>query len=199
MLTKVFRLSCFVHVIRAGGNLETLDGISFLPAPPVSLLLDQQLVEKSSVTTDGERIKQAYTEQELFGISCSVNGEALTLYGTEMKVQLDTPSSCKYGYVRRNGRLLLSYDYFLAIVMFPVPNRSACSLVEFSDVSQGVSLMNGSDDSARAAKRVKLHSNGDVTPADVQDLMTEVERFASILSYTLQLDSPLPPTRHTWD
>jgi hypothetical protein len=80
----------------AGGNVDTLEGISFLPAPPVSLLVDQQLVEKSSVTTDGEKKKQAYTEQELFGISCSVDGDALTLYGTEMKVQLDTPSAGKF-------------------------------------------------------------------------------------------------------
>ena len=77
----------------AGGNIETVEGISFLPAPPVSLLVDQQLIEKSSVTTDGEKKKQAYTEQELFGISCSVNADALTLYGTEMKVLLDTPSA----------------------------------------------------------------------------------------------------------
>jgi hypothetical protein len=80
----------------AGGNVDTLEGISFLPAPPVSLLVDQQLVEKNSVTTDGEKKKQAYTEQELFGISCSVDGDALTLYGTEMKVLLDTPNAGKF-------------------------------------------------------------------------------------------------------
>lgn len=80
----------------AGGNVDKLEGISFLPTPPVSLLVDQQLVEKSSVTTDGEKKKQAYTEQELFGISCSVDGDALTLYGTEMKVLLDTPSAGKF-------------------------------------------------------------------------------------------------------
>jgi hypothetical protein len=76
--------------------LENLNGIKFIPVPPLSILVDQRLVEKSSTTADGEKKKQAHTEQELFGISCSVNGDALTLYATELKVHLEFPSAGKF-------------------------------------------------------------------------------------------------------
>jgi hypothetical protein len=72
-----------------------LEGIQFLPTPPVSLLVDQERIERSEITRDGEKKKQAYLLQELFGICCAVNGDALTLYPIEIKVHLETPSSSK--------------------------------------------------------------------------------------------------------
>jgi hypothetical protein len=153
----------FIVLFRAGGNIATLDDISFLPTPPLSLLIDQKLIESTSRTSDGEKVKHAHTEQELFGICCSVNEDALTLYGTELKVQLDTPTS--------------------------VPNRTSCSLAQLlmpydapgSTVINGDSSSNGEP----SAKRAKVENNGNPS---VQDLMVEVETFASILSNTLGLD-----------
>jgi hypothetical protein len=154
----------FIVLFRAGGNIATLDDISFLPTPPLSLLIDQKLIESTSRTSDGEKVKHAHTEQELFGICCSVNENALTLYGTELKVQLDTPTS--------------------------VPNRTACSLAQLlmPDGAPGPTVINGDSNSSNgepSAKRAKIENIG--SPS-VQDLMVEVERFASILSNTLGLD-----------
>ena len=73
-----------------------MDGISFLQAPPLSLLIDQTLTETASRTSDGEKMKQAHTTQEFFGICCSVGDDGLTLHGVNVTVQLDTPTSGKY-------------------------------------------------------------------------------------------------------
>lgn len=90
-------LSPFNHlfVFRAGGIIPSLNGVDFVPAPPLSVLGDQNLIETASRTSDGEKMKQAHTEQELFGICCSVGDEGLTLYGLDVTVQLDTPTSGK--------------------------------------------------------------------------------------------------------
>jgi hypothetical protein len=177
----------------AGGNVDTLEGISFLPAPPVSVLVDQQLVEKSSVTTDGEKKKQAYTEQELFGISCSVDGDALTLYGTEMKVLLDTPSAgrfCTFFSVVKCIPVFIYLTLFVDLsLVCLVPNRTECKLVALKPGTPEAPLtMNGNGETSDPpAKRIKTE-NGVSSSETPQDLMAEVERFASILSNTLELD-----------
>jgi hypothetical protein len=84
-----------------------------------------------------------------------------------MKVHLDTPSS--------------------------VPNRTSCTLVPFTQESiPEAPLTNGEDTEAEpAAKRAKVDGNNSASsvPPPPQDLMVEVENFASILSTTLDLES----------
>mmetsp|Transcript_18366 Transcript_18366/g.50976 ORF Transcript_18366/g.50976 Transcript_18366/m.50976 type:complete len:159 (-) Transcript_18366:901-1377(-) len=75
----------------AGDPLKALDGIALLPIPPLAILVEQNLIERSFLTRDGEKKKQAHTEQEQFGICCSVNTGALTLYPVNMKVNVDSP------------------------------------------------------------------------------------------------------------
>ena len=75
--------------------MEDTNGIRFLATPPLSILVDQELVERSETNRDGERKKDAHTTQELFAITCSVNNDGLTIYPIDIKVRLDTPSSGK--------------------------------------------------------------------------------------------------------
>jgi hypothetical protein len=84
-----------------------------------------------------------------------------------MKVHLDTPSS--------------------------VPNRTYCTLVPFNQASiPETPLTNGENNEAKpSAKRAKAAGNNGASsaPPPPQDLMVEVESFASILSNTLNLES----------
>ena len=80
---------------RAGASLEPnkSNGKNFLPTPPLSLLVDQHMIETTQRTSDGDKTQMIYTEQELFGTCCSVDDTALTLYGLKINTRLDTPSS----------------------------------------------------------------------------------------------------------
>lgn len=87
---------CFsLEYYRAGSSIESFDGIKFLSTPPVAILIDQKMIENSRRTSDGERITNLYIQQELFGVCCSVDEDALILYGTEIKVKLEKLNSGK--------------------------------------------------------------------------------------------------------
>eukprot|EP00980_Cylindrotheca_fusiformis_P012669 scaffold3103_cov136-Cylindrotheca_fusiformis.AAC.7 len=143
----------------AGGALEaSRDGIRFLPAPPLSLLIDQQFVETTERTSDGDKTQTIYTEQELFGTCCSVDDLALTMYGLKVNVKLDTPSS--------------------------VPSRKSWELRTLHSGPQRIPL---DTEEAPPAKKARTESaDGRSAP---QELMAEVEVFASIISHTLDLES----------
>jgi hypothetical protein len=85
---------CF-YIYRAGDTLAPVGGVSFLPAPPVSIMLDQQLIETSSATSDGEKKKISYLEQSLFAIGCCMD-DGPTLVPLDISVKLDSPSAGKY-------------------------------------------------------------------------------------------------------
>mgnify|MGYP005845856475 CR=1 FL=1 len=77
----------------AGEPLNTIDGAPLLPAPLLSILLDHRLIENETRTTDGEKKKTSYIEQQLFAIGCSATDQGLTLYPMDVTVHLDTPIS----------------------------------------------------------------------------------------------------------
>eukprot|EP00539_Tryblionella_compressa_P005224 CAMPEP_0178776172 /NCGR_PEP_ID=MMETSP0744-20121128/24583_1 /TAXON_ID=913974 /ORGANISM="Nitzschia punctata, Strain CCMP561" /LENGTH=290 /DNA_ID=CAMNT_0020433197 /DNA_START=71 /DNA_END=943 /DNA_ORIENTATION=+ len=148
---------------------------SFLPTPPVSLLVDQKLVENSSWTSDGDRVKESYADQELFGVLCSVNeSNGLTLYGAEIRVKLESPSS--------------------------IPTRTGLVLTKFvvdGDEYSTYQNRTNEGDVEPPAKRTKTEANfhkGNDDDCVTQDLMEEVERFAGILSETLAMDEPAATT-----
>ena len=72
-----------------------MDGIKLLNAPPLSVLLDQQQIEKEKKRADGEKVKSSYIEQHLFAVGCSATKEGLTLYPMDVSVHLDNPVSGK--------------------------------------------------------------------------------------------------------
>lgn len=88
------RLPCLLF-FRAGDPLDRVDGVTLLNAPPLSVLLDQQLIENESKTADGEKKKTSYINQHLFAIGCAATPESLTLYPIDISVHLDTPVAGK--------------------------------------------------------------------------------------------------------
>ncbi len=153
------------QVDMAGGPISCIDGRIFVPVPPLSILVDQNLVETTSRTTDGETISRAYTEQELFGVCCTADDSALILYGTILFVRLDSPVS--------------------------IPNRSNVSVTAFAknpDTNAESSLCGEDPLDLPPSKRAKHEEHrGSGQVPNVQDLMDEVEYFATILSDTLDL------------
>ena len=136
-----------------------LKASSFLLAPPPSLLIDQKLVEHASWTADGERLKKSLSEQERFGICCSVDeAGGLVLFGAEIKTDIESPSS--------------------------IPTRKAFELVAFSKAN---SIQNVAEDAiAPPTKRAKTEdSNPASGKVETRDLIDEVEHFADILAQTI--------------
>lgn len=77
---------------RAGGPLEPGNGERLLPMPPVGVVLDQRMIQKVS-SAEGDKKKQTFLDRDLFVISCSVTDDAVTLYGFDVTVQLESPAS----------------------------------------------------------------------------------------------------------
>jgi hypothetical protein len=84
-----------ISFLRAGEPLEKVSDISLLNAPPVSVLMDQQLIENETKRADGEKVKTSYIEQQFFAVGCSATTEGLTLYPIDISVHLDTPTAGK--------------------------------------------------------------------------------------------------------
>ena len=76
--------------------MQSLDGVSFLPTPPLSILLDQQMVESSRTTSDGVSKKTSYLKQTLFCLVCAANEDALALYPLDVGVNLDSPTKGRF-------------------------------------------------------------------------------------------------------
>jgi hypothetical protein len=53
--------------------------------------MDHQLIENEIKTSDGEKKKTSYIEQQIFAIGCTATAEGLTLYPIDLTVHLDTP------------------------------------------------------------------------------------------------------------
>lgn len=139
-------------------SLDTKVVSSFLLAPPPSLLIDQKLVEHASWTSDGERLKKSLSEQERFGICCSVDEAfGLTLYGAEIKTEIESPSS--------------------------IPTRKEFELVAFASASNQDL---GDESIVPPTKRAKTEESSNAgRQAKTRDLIDEVEYFAAILSQTI--------------
>jgi len=78
--------------------MESTDGHSFLNAPPISILLDQQLIETATTTSDGVSKKTSYLDQSFFAIACAVAENSLGLFPFDISVELDSPTSGKFAF-----------------------------------------------------------------------------------------------------
>jgi hypothetical protein len=142
--------------------------LSFLPTPPLTLLIDQKLVEHSSWTRDGDRVKESYTEQELFGVCCSVDDcNGVVLYGAEMRVKLESPSS--------------------------VPTRIDFSMINFVTPPSNPRAYTNNTIEEPPTKRTKVDSTGgDEKDTSLKQLMDEVEDFAEMIALTIHMDKVVP-------
>ncbi len=132
---------------------------SFLVAPPPSLLVDQKLVEHASWTPDGERLKKSLSEQDRFGICCSVEeSNGLIVYGAAIKTEIESPSS--------------------------IPTRKEFELVAFSSASSY--QQTAQESISPPTKRAKTEGSNPVTgKVETRDLIDEAEYFADILAQTI--------------
>jgi hypothetical protein len=145
-------------------------GLSLFPAPPVSILLDQRLVDTSTTTSDGVTKRGSYLEQNLFAVACCANESTLTLVPFDILAKRDSPMA--------------------------TTQRLKHTLLEFKKDSPLSSLERGereNDGQEPPLKRPKqenggnaysiIHSNRQERWAE--DLIVEVERFANILGSTV--------------
>jgi len=69
---------------------------NLLPVPPVSIILRQEVSEKTENGNAEETRKLAYLQRDLFAVSGSVSHEMLTVYFFDVTTQSESPSSSKY-------------------------------------------------------------------------------------------------------
>jgi hypothetical protein len=176
-----------------------------MPCPPISILLDQELVETSSVTQDGASRKDCHVSQSLFAIACSVSGdEGVVLHPLNVRVALASPSSGasvtgapRPSSARSAARSSLA-RFSVASALRAAPRRTSCELVSFrsSPAAQDAAL----DDVEESppAKRPKLdgegpdrrglptRENGAAPRAGrAVDIMAEAGRLAELIASTL--------------
>lgn len=72
---------------------EKVDGSLLLNAPPVGILLDQQMAESSSTAIDGVSQKRRYLRQSFFAMSCTATENGVTIVPMLVEVALDSPVS----------------------------------------------------------------------------------------------------------
>jgi hypothetical protein len=147
-------------LVRAGDAIEITDDIQLLRSPPVSILLDQELIETAKASSDGGSKKTFRIEQSLFSVACSVSEGGLTLVPLDVSVHLDSPTA--------------------------VPERKSCRALLFKSSTVAGVDMNGDLSSPSPRKRSKRKTNGDSSKMpQTEDVFEEVCRFAEILADTI--------------
>lgn len=138
-----------------------------LQAPPISILIDQEVIETSTTTSDGMNKKSSYIDQALFSLSCSIDDkDGPVLLPLDVNVKLDTPTA--------------------------FPQRTQISLMKFKTPTpttsdDGVAETNG-DLNGRPSKRQKNEMNGNggaSAKTAMEDVMEEASRLSELLSATV--------------
>lgn len=151
--------------------METASGISLLNAPPLSVLMDQQLIENENKRADGEKVKTSYIEQQLFAVGCSATAEGLTLYPIDISVHLDTPTAGKF-FLSSIERVVTSF--LKANRSLKAPRRVSCTIARLSPHRRDEPVQAVEP----AAKKPRLSHSQPI----LRDLAVEVEHFAQLLS-----------------
>jgi hypothetical protein len=95
VFVSLYSNSCGAFCLsRSGGPIELDNGSNLLPMPPVAVVLDQRMIQKTS-SVDGDTKKRSFLDRDLFAVSCSVTDDAVTLFGFNVTVQMESPASGK--------------------------------------------------------------------------------------------------------
>lgn len=135
-------------VDNAGGPIESMNGITFATVTPVAVVLDQQMIQRNSNSSNGELKKRPFLEQELFALSCSVDDLALEIHAFDVTVIFDSPTA--------------------------LPSRENCSLATFKVCIDGYGDMNDGP----SLKRTKLENGAGPSDRSSALLMHEIEQLA---------------------
>lgn len=136
-----------------------IDGNVLIEAPPISVLLDQEIAETINVATDGSSKKTSYIEQSLFSICCSIVDDGVVLIPHEINVNLESPAS--------------------------FPKRTSWSLLQFKDIASG---LKGVEENG-LVNRPEAVRNGNSLSAIMVNASEEAGRFAEILLETIDWDA----------
>jgi len=140
-----------------------------LLAPPISVLLDHEVIETSTVTSDGTMNKKSsYIDQSLFSLSCAIDSDGPLLLPLDVTVKLDSPTS--------------------------FPQRTNVSLSRFnppSSLSESAGVEANGDLNGRPAKRQKHAMNGDIKneSSEMDDVMVEVSKLSELLAIAIESKS----------
>jgi hypothetical protein len=94
-----------LHSYRAGPPIETIEENVFLKAPPISVMLGQEMIETTIVKSEGVSTKKHHLEQSLLSFTCTVNDNGLSIFPFTISVQLESPTS----FVERNSVSLMEF------------------------------------------------------------------------------------------
>ncbi|KAL7580939.1 hypothetical protein ACA910_005756 [Epithemia clementina (nom. ined.)] len=148
----------------AGEALESASGINLFPTPPLSILVDQQIMETTRSSSDGGSLKKCSLHQTLFALSFAHTNETLTIYPLHINVHLDTPSA--------------------------VPRRTSCAIVPFTNsVSKHYGgFLQTEVAEAPSPKRQKVNEAGDRADTRQEELalLQVVDHVAELLSAPLR-------------
>ncbi len=99
-MLAVFSCIFYNDLNSGGGPIEPNGDISYISAPPLSVVTSQEMVENTvgSTTT-------MILERELYGISASVRKQSITLHLFDMLTQIDSVTSRKFCVVKRSLKL----------------------------------------------------------------------------------------------
>jgi hypothetical protein len=136
---------------------ESTIGVKCLVAPPISVMLGQEMVETSVVKSEGVSTKKGHLEQSLFSIVCSADDSGLCLYPIGIDVKLENPSS--------------------------FPERVSLTLLEFK-FPKAFEVNSNDELDGRPSKRLKVTANG-ANSTDDDDIMYAVEILSQLLTATI--------------
>jgi hypothetical protein len=139
----------------AGDPIASIDGMSFLPTPPLSVLLDQELIE-GQTTADAVTKKTVHMHQSQYSFVVSVSEDFLRIVPLEISVLVYSPST--------------------------PPTRVAVSSSQFKCVHNEINGDNIAPPAKRAKLEI-AHGGRDTSSSE--SFMEEVTKFASILTATI--------------
>ena len=133
-----------------------------LPIPPVSVVLNQQIIQKKDEVRVGEGRMITLLERDGFAAIASVSGEALVIHGFNVTVQTSSPSQ--------------------------LPTRTSCSPLPFTAVNDAdleTPATSGIDEESQQTKRRKLNSSATGSPYTLLSVMDEVPYLAAMFAASL--------------
>lgn len=143
----------------AGPPIDPIDGNIFLKAPPISVLLGQDMIETTVVKSEGVSTKNHHLEQSLFSFVSSADEDCLCIFPLSVDVKLESPSS------------------FVERISYSVIHFKPVSPLESNDESDGPPI-----------KRLKVTHNDDEASYEMEDVMQEVQTLSELILATLDDD-----------
>eukprot|EP00977_Amphora_coffeiformis_P009015 scaffold2043_cov166-Amphora_coffeaeformis.AAC.14 len=128
------------------GATESVDGTTLLNAPPLGIVLDQEVVEISSTFMDGVSKTKSHIKQSMFALSCTATEKGVTIVPMEIEVELDSPGS-------------------------PV-ERKKLKILEFRDPSKQGEMQNGEPPTKKP--RIEASDEDDLSTLQEVDVLAEI-------------------------